>query len=99
MCGDERDRAGGQRPPYPACLLDAWAQGQKVSIHGWVYGLKGGRPKTCRRDRPGNAREVVDVFPRCLERAQGVVPPALKARPNTCPNAWIPRGPTTSPRR
>ena len=23
-------------------LLDAWARGQKVSIHGWVYGLKDG---------------------------------------------------------
>jgi carbonic anhydrase len=27
---------------HTTVLLDAWARGQKVSLHGWVYGLKDG---------------------------------------------------------
>jgi carbonic anhydrase len=33
-------------------VRDAWARGQKLEIHGWVYGLKDGllRDLNCRRD-------------------------------------------------
>jgi hypothetical protein len=42
-------------------LQDAWARGQKVSVHGWVYGLKDGLLKDlqCTMDGPAT---VVEVF-------------------------------------
>ena len=56
-------------------LLDAWARGQKVSIHGWVYGLKDGLAKDLGVTM-SNAEEVVDVFRAALKRyPRGVVPP------------------------
>ena len=35
-------------------LLDAWARGQKVSIHGWCYGLKDGLIKNLHVSVSGN---------------------------------------------
>ena len=53
-------------------LLDAWARGQKVSIHGWVYGLKDGLAKDLGVTM-SHSGEVVNVYrdaikryPRCL---------------------------------
>ncbi len=56
-------------------LLDAWARGQKISIHGWCYGLKDGLAKDLGVTM-SNAEEVVDVFRAALKRyPRGVVPP------------------------
>ena len=48
-------------------LQDAWARGQEVSVHGWVYGLKDGLLKNLHvtMDRPD---AVVDVFAAALKR-------------------------------
>jgi carbonic anhydrase len=48
-------------------LQDAWARGQKVAVHGWVYGLRDGLLKDldCTMDRP---ETVVDVFGAALKR-------------------------------
>jgi len=48
-------------------LQDAWACGQKVAVHGWVYGLRDGLLKDLgvTMDRP---ETVVDVFGAALKR-------------------------------
>ena len=48
-------------------LQDAWARGQEVAVHGWVYGLKDGLLKNLHvtMDHPG---QVVDVFAAALKR-------------------------------
>ena len=48
-------------------MQDAWARGQAVSIHGWVYGLSDGLLKDLgvTMDRPDT---VVDVFSAALKR-------------------------------
>jgi carbonic anhydrase len=48
-------------------LQDAWARGQPVSVHGWVYGLKDGLLKDLgvTMDRPDT---VVPVFAAALKR-------------------------------
>jgi carbonic anhydrase len=48
-------------------LQDAWARGQKVAVHGWVYGLSDGLLKDLgvTMDRP---ETVVDVFGAALKR-------------------------------
>jgi len=48
-------------------LQDAWARGQAVAIHGWVYGLRDGLLKDLgvTMDRPEN---VVKVFGAALKR-------------------------------
>ena len=48
-------------------LQDAWARGQSVAVHGWVYGLKDGLLKNLHvsMDRPD---AVVDVFAAALKR-------------------------------
>jgi carbonic anhydrase len=48
-------------------MQDAWARGQQVSIHGWVYGLRDGLLKDLgvTMDRPDN---VVGVFAAALKR-------------------------------
>jgi len=48
-------------------VQDAWARGQKVSVHGWVYGLKDGLLKDLQvtMDRPDH---VVEVFAAALKR-------------------------------
>lgn len=56
-------------------LQDAWARGQKVAIHGWVYGLADGLLKNldCTMDR---AETVVEVFGNAIKRYPRVVDPA-----------------------
>ena len=48
-------------------MQDAWARGQQVSVHGWVYGLRDGLLKDLHvtMDRP---ETVVDVFATALKR-------------------------------
>lgn len=48
-------------------LQDAWARGQKVAVHGWVYGLRDGLLKDlhCTMDR---SETVVEVFGAALKR-------------------------------
>ncbi len=48
-------------------LQDAWARGQKISVHGWCYGLKDGLAKDLgvSMSQPG---EVMDVFRNALKR-------------------------------
>jgi carbonic anhydrase len=55
-------------------LQDAWARGQKVAVHGWVYGLQDGLLKDLRvtMDRP---QTVVQVFSAALKRYPRVAPP------------------------
>ena len=48
-------------------LQDAWARGQPVAVHGWVYGLRDGLLKNLdvTMDRPGT---VVEVFSTAFKR-------------------------------
>jgi carbonic anhydrase len=48
-------------------LQDAWARGQKVAVHGWVYGLRDGLLKDLEvtMDRP---ETIVQVFGAALKR-------------------------------
>lgn len=48
-------------------MQDAWARGQAVKVHGWVYGLKDGLAKDLKvtMDHPDT---VVEVFGRALKR-------------------------------
>ncbi len=48
-------------------IQDAWLRGQKVSVHGWVYGLRDGLLKDLEvtMDRPDT---VVEVFANALKR-------------------------------
>jgi carbonic anhydrase len=48
-------------------LQDAWARGQKVSVHGWCYGLKDGIAKDLGVSM-SHAGEVMDVFRAALKR-------------------------------
>ena len=55
-------------------IQDAWARGQEVTIHGWVYGLRDGLLKDLQvtMDRP---ETVVDVFSAALKRYPRVSTP------------------------
>ena len=55
-------------------LQDAWARGQQVAIHGWVYGLKDGLLKNLdvTMDRP---ETVVEVFANAIKRYPRVAGP------------------------
>jgi carbonic anhydrase len=48
-------------------VQDAWAKGQKITVHGWVYGLKDGLVKNLNvsMDDP---ETVVDVFRTAIKR-------------------------------
>ena len=48
-------------------LQDAWARGQKVTVHGWVYGLQDGLVKDLGVSMR-HAGEVVDVFRHAIKR-------------------------------
>jgi carbonic anhydrase len=48
-------------------LQDAWARGQKVSVHGWCYGLKDGMAKDLGVSM-SHTNEVMDVFRNALKR-------------------------------
>ncbi len=59
-------------------MQDAWSRGQKVSIHGWVYGLKDGLLKDLGVTMQGPG-EVVEVFARALKRYPRAAAAALAA--------------------
>jgi carbonic anhydrase len=48
-------------------MQDAWARGQPVAVHGWVYGVGDGLLKDLRvtMDQPGT---VIDVFSTAIKR-------------------------------
>jgi carbonic anhydrase len=48
-------------------VQDAWARGQKLSVHGWCYGLKDGLAKDLGVSMSGS-HEVVDVFRSAFKR-------------------------------
>ena len=48
-------------------MQDAWSRGQKVSVHGWCYGLKDGLVKDLGVSMQGPL-EVVNVFLNALKR-------------------------------
>jgi carbonic anhydrase len=48
-------------------LQDAWARGQRISVHGWVYGLKDGLVKDLQVTM-SHANEVVNVFRSAFKR-------------------------------
>ena len=48
-------------------LQDAWARGQKVTVHGWVYGLRDGLLKDLEVSMD-NPEHVVDVFRIAIKR-------------------------------
>ncbi len=48
-------------------LQDAWSRGQKVTVHGWVYGLKDGLLKDLQVSMDGS-ETVVDVFRTAIKR-------------------------------
>ena len=48
-------------------MQDAWNRGQKVMIHGWIYGVSDGLVKDLNVTMQG-PHEVVDVFRRAIKR-------------------------------
>jgi carbonic anhydrase len=56
-------------------MQDAWARGQAIAVHGWVYGLKDGLLKDLgvTMDRP---ETVVDVFSAAIKRYPRAPQPA-----------------------
>lgn len=48
-------------------LQDAWARGQEVSVHGWVYGLRDGLLKDLQVSMH-RSQDVVGVFANALKR-------------------------------
>ncbi|MCB8748995.1 carbonate dehydratase [Rhodoferax sp. U2-2l] len=48
-------------------LQDAWARGQKITVHGWCYGLKDGLVKDLQVSMQ-SAQEVVSVFRNAFRR-------------------------------
>jgi carbonic anhydrase len=54
-------------------VQDAWAKGQKITVHGWVYGLKDGLVKDLKvsMDAP---ETVVDVFRTAIKRYPHATP-------------------------
>jgi carbonic anhydrase len=48
-------------------MQDAWSRGQKVTVHGWIYGLDDGLVKDLGVSMSG-AHEVVDVFRSAFKR-------------------------------
>ena len=48
-------------------MQDAWSRGQKVAVHGWVYGLKDGLLKDLRVTMD-SSENIVSVFAAALKR-------------------------------
>jgi carbonic anhydrase len=49
-------------------MEDAWARGQQVSVHGWVYSLLDGRVRELGMDVSGSG-ELDEIYERALARA------------------------------
>jgi carbonic anhydrase len=58
-------------------LQDAWARGQKVAVHGWVYGLRDGllHDLGATMDRPDS---VVQVFANAFKRYPRGLSPGME---------------------
>ena len=52
-------------------MQDAWARGQKVTVHGWVYGLRDGLLKDLQVSM-SDAHNVLDVFRAAFKRYRHV---------------------------
>jgi carbonic anhydrase len=48
-------------------MQDAWSRGQKISVHGWVYGLTDGLVKDLNVTM-SHSDEVVNVFRAAFKR-------------------------------
>jgi carbonic anhydrase len=48
-------------------MQDAWSRDQKVTVHGWIYGLDDGLVKDLGVTMSGS-HEVVDVFRNAFKR-------------------------------
>jgi len=53
-------------------MQDAWARGQKIQVHGFIYGLSDGLLKDLHVSMSHSA-EVVDVFRNAFKRYQGQI--------------------------
>ena len=47
-------------------IRDAWARGQEVRVHGWIYGLKDGLVRDLRMEA-GNESEMRDNYDLALK--------------------------------
>ena len=65
-------------------MQDAWARGQKVTVHGWVYGLKDGLVKDLQVSMDRSPTRWSNVFRNALKRY---------------PRAWRKRACVTADRR
>ena len=63
--GERREQVGNVA--QSTVLQDAWARGQHVTVHGWVYGLKDGLVKDLKvsMDCP---ETIVEVFRTAIKR-------------------------------
>ena len=53
-------------------MQDAWARGQQVTVHGWVYGLRDGLLKDLQVSM-SDAHNILDVFRAAFKRYRHVV--------------------------
>ena len=63
-------------------LQDAWSRGQKVTVHGWVYGLKDGLLKDLQVSMDGT-ETLVDVFRTAIKRYPRVSGSTAGVEPDT----------------
>ncbi len=63
-------------------LQDAWSRGQKVTVHGWVYGLKDGLLKDLQVSMDGT-ETLVDVFRTAIKRYPRVPGSTAGVEPDT----------------
>ena len=53
--------------PYTTVMQDAWSRGQKVTLHGWIYGLQDGLLQNLHMTVSGN-RRAGNVFRNAFKR-------------------------------
>ena len=59
-------------------VQDAWTKGQKITVHGWVYGLKDGLVKDLKVSMDCS-ETVVDVFRAAIKRYPHAAPKPLQS--------------------